>query len=142
MGPLLTEPTILLAASALVLGVILGRYVWPTRPAIDINDFTRAKSDLARRDQECASLSARLDDLNGRHKDLNSQYNSQGDLIRAAGEEVARLTEREKTLTEKLAEQNEQVEQLQIRLTTEFENNSRRCRSSGRSGVYHAGARS
>jgi DNA recombination protein RmuC len=116
MGPpLLTEPTILFAVGALVLGVILGRYVWPTKPAIDINDFTRAKS-------ECALLNARLDDLNGRYKELNSQYNSQGDLVRAAGEEVARLTEREKTLTEKLTEQNGQLEQLQKRLTTEFEN--------------------
>jgi hypothetical protein len=64
------------------LGVILGRYVWPTKPAIDIKDFTLAKSELARRDQECASLSARLGDLTTQHKDLNSQYKAGADLAR------------------------------------------------------------
>lgn len=93
---------------AVILGVVLGRYVWPATP-------TLAQSELARREQECASLRAHVDELNLRCK-------ADADEARVASGEVARLMEREKTLAEKVRMQTEQLAEMQQRLTTEFEN--------------------
>jgi hypothetical protein len=69
------------------LGVLLGRYVWPRVPPVDPAAMAAAKVDIARLDEECATLQSRASDLDIRCR-------AAADEARKAGEDVARLVER------------------------------------------------
>jgi hypothetical protein len=69
------------------LGVLLGRYVWPRVPPVDPAVMAAAKVDIARLDEECATLQSRASDLDIRCR-------AAADEARKAGEDVARLVER------------------------------------------------
>jgi len=79
------------------LGVLLGRYVWPRVPPVDPATMAAAQVDIARLEEECATLQNRASDLDIRCR-------AAADEARNAGEDVARLADRIAGLTT-LAEQ-------------------------------------
>jgi DNA recombination protein RmuC len=98
-----------------LLGVALGRYVWPAIRGSDPEALLSAQMEMAR--------------LGERVQSLTKEAEEQGRLARSAAAEakasaadVARLTEREKALSEKVAEQTALLAEQQKQLTSEFEN--------------------
>ena len=91
---------------AAVLGVTVGRYVWPTARRSDMTAVASAQADVARLNQECNGLRAQNDNL-------TSQSTVASDEARKSGEEVARLAERVAGLTRQIEEQTKQVASLQ-----------------------------
>jgi hypothetical protein len=74
------------------LGVLLGRYVWPRVPPVDPATMAAAKRDIARLEEECATLQSRAGDLDIRCR-------AAADEARKAGDDVARLAGRMGGLT-------------------------------------------
>jgi hypothetical protein len=75
-----------------ILGVLLGRYVWPRVPPIDPATMAAAKLDIARLEEEWTTLQSRASDLDIRCR-------AAADEARKAGDDVARLAERVGGLT-------------------------------------------
>ena len=87
---------------AAALGIVLGRYVWPTFRASDRDALATAQTEVARLNQESTTLRSRTDQLDAERKAAASE-------ARAAGEEVARLTERVAGLVKQDEEQIKQI---------------------------------
>lgn len=98
--------SVLLAVVGVLLGLVLGRHVWPV--AGDSSALDAARREAERLDAECRDLRARADAREAERT--------------AALTEAARLSEREAGLLRKVGEQAAEREALQKRLTTEFEN--------------------
>jgi DNA recombination protein RmuC len=106
---------LLFAVLGTLLGVALGRYVWPAIRSSDPEALQSAHIEVAR--------------LRERVESLTKEAEEQGRLARTAAAEakasvaeVARLNEREKALSEKVAEQRALLAEQQTQLTSEFEN--------------------
>jgi DNA recombination protein RmuC len=106
---------LLFAVLGTLLGVALGRYVWPAIRSSDPEALQSAHIEVAR--------------LRERVESLTKEAEEQGRLARTAAAEakasvaeVARLNEREKALSEKVAEQTALLAEQQTQLTSEFEN--------------------
>jgi hypothetical protein len=96
-----------LAVLAGIAGLLLGRFVWPSRrDQIDPAAFAVAQADAVRREQECQSLRARADQLNT------------AEQARMSGEEVARLSERLASLTRQVNEQSGLLQKVESEKTT------------------------
>jgi DNA recombination protein RmuC len=105
----------LLAAAAALVGVVLGRYLWPTTRRSDAAALTARAIEVARLTEECRALRNRADQLETEHKAAASE-------AKAAAAEVAGLKERESALLQRIAAQAAQLADMQKQLTTEFEN--------------------
>jgi len=97
---------IIVGLLAALLGIALGRYVWPT-----IRESHRAA--LASTQEEIARLANECNALRSEANRLESQYVAASDKARAAGEEVARLTERVAGLNKQTDDQVRQVTSLE-----------------------------
>jgi DNA recombination protein RmuC len=108
------EPITFIVAAGLltllsgVVGIGLGRYVWPSVQATHATALSEAQIEAARLSERVAGLERQLDD------ETEKRASAERDE-KAAATEVARLAQRETDLTAQLAE-------LQTRLTSEFEN--------------------
>src|SRR5437762_8720508 len=91
-----------------LLGIGLGRYIWPAVRASDAAALSDAQKEAVRLAERAAGLERHLADQSENRGLAESE-------AKAATNEVARLTQREIDLTAQLAE-------LQTRLTSEFEN--------------------
>jgi DNA recombination protein RmuC len=80
------------------LGFALGRYVWPSVPAIDPTALALARNEVGLREQECIALQSRVEEL-------NIQCTTAAAETRTAREEVARLTERVTSLNQRVKDQ-------------------------------------
>jgi DNA recombination protein RmuC len=79
-------------------GLVLGRFVWPSVRGIHPDVFGQAQNETVRRQQECEFL-------RGRVEELNAQCTAAVGQVKASGEEVARLTERIASLTQQTEDQ-------------------------------------
>ena len=104
------EITILITVCVLValLGIALGRYVWPT-----IRESHRAA--LASTQEEITRLANECSTLRSQASRLESEQIAASDKARMAGEEVARLTERVAGLNKQTEEQTKQTTTLEAR---------------------------
>ena len=98
----------LLTLLSSLLGIGLGRYVWPSVQGKHAAALSEAQMEAARLAERAGGLERQLGDQSG--KRVVAEADARGALA-----EVARLTQRETDLMAQLAE-------LQNRLTTEFEN--------------------
>src|SRR5689334_12434433 len=92
----------------LLLGIGLGRYIWPAVRVSDATALSDAQKEVVRLVERAAGLERHLADQSENRELAEAE-------AKAATNEVARLTQREIDLTAQLAE-------LQTRLTSEFEN--------------------
>jgi DNA recombination protein RmuC len=100
-----------LAVLAGFAGLLLGRFVWPSRrDQIDPAAFAVAQADAVRREQECQSLRTRADQL-------NTQCTAAAEQARMSGEEVARLSERIASLTRQVNEQSGLLQKVESEKT-------------------------
>jgi DNA recombination protein RmuC len=111
----LTGFSVLLAVGTALVGVALGRHVWPATRRSDAAALTAREIEVARLTEECRALRSRAEQLEAEHRNAVSE-------AKAAGAEVARLSERESALFEKITAQDTQRADMQKQLTTEFEN--------------------
>jgi DNA recombination protein RmuC len=142
----LVSAGILLAVLGGLVGIALGRYVWPSIRERDAAESARLAEECRSLRTRAAQLEAELTGriqsgeeaarLSERVESLKEQAAEQGNLARAlevqrdtaaseaktAEAEIARLKEREKALIEKVAEQAELLADQQKQLTVEFEN--------------------
>jgi DNA recombination protein RmuC len=102
-------------ASAALVGVALGRHLWPATRRSDAAALTAREIEVARLTEECRALRSRGDRLDSDHKAAALEAKN-------AAAEVARLKERENALCEKITAQTAQLADTQKQLTTEFEN--------------------
>jgi DNA recombination protein RmuC len=114
IGVLTCLAALLFVATALV-GVALGRHVWPATRRTDAAALMAREIEVARLTEECRALRNRADQIEAEHRAAMSE-------AKAAGAEVVRLTERESALSERIAAQATQRADMQKQLTTEFEN--------------------
>jgi DNA recombination protein RmuC len=112
---LLVALAALLAAIAALVGVAIGRHIWPATRRTDAAALTACEIEAARLGEECRALRSRADHLEAEHKAAVSE-------AKTAAAEVARLTEREKALSERIADQSAQLADMQKQLTSDFEN--------------------
>jgi DNA recombination protein RmuC len=105
----------LLAAAAALVGVALGRHLWPASRRGDTAALVAGQIELARLTEECRALRSRADQLEAERIAAALE-------AKAAVAEVARLKERESALSEKIAGQAAQLADSQKQLTAEFEN--------------------
>jgi DNA recombination protein RmuC len=105
-----------------VVGVALGRYVWPVVQANDRAALMAAEIDKTRLGERIQGLTKQLEDEIGRTRAADAQRTSAAEEAKVSAADVARLTEREKALATKIREQEAQLDQAQKQLTTEFEN--------------------
>ncbi len=105
----------LLAATAVLAGVALGRHAWPATRRSDAAALVARQIEAARLMEECRALRSRVDELETAHQAASIE-------AKAAAVEVARLNERESALSDKITAQAAQRSDLQAQLTTEFEN--------------------
>jgi DNA recombination protein RmuC len=102
---------LVLAVLAGFAGLLLGRFVWPSRrDQIDPAAFAVAQADAARREQECQSLRTRADQL-------NTQCAAAAEQARMSGEEVARLSERIASLIRQVNEQSALLQKVESEKT-------------------------
>jgi DNA recombination protein RmuC len=106
----------LLAVLGAVLGVILGRYVWPAAALI------AAQMEVARLSERAIGVTRQLEEQVKLVSSLEAQRQGAETEAKTAAAEVARLNERDSALSEKIAEQAAQLADLQKQLTAEFEN--------------------
>jgi DNA recombination protein RmuC len=114
IGVLIGVTTVLAAAAALI-GVALGRHLWPATRRSDAAALMAREIEVARLTEEGRALRSRADQLETEHRAAASEAKS-------AAAEVARLTERESALNDRIADQAAQLADMQKQLTTEFEN--------------------
>ncbi|HUZ91700.1 MAG TPA: DNA recombination protein RmuC [Methylocella sp.] len=86
---------------AAALGIVLGRYVWPTVRGSDREALAKAQMEVGRLDQECSALRSRA-------AQLDAEYKAASDEGKRSGEEVARLTERVGGLTKQVEDLTKQ----------------------------------
>jgi DNA recombination protein RmuC len=110
------------AALGMVLGLVLGRYVWPAQRARDTAALVTAQMEITRLGDRFQVLNRQLEQECDRTRATDAQRASAANEVKTAAMEVARLTERENALTDKIAEQGAQLANVQKQLTTEFEN--------------------
>ena len=113
-GVLIGVMAVLPAAAALI-GVALGRHLWPATRRSDAAALMAREIEVARLTEEARALRSRADRLEAEHRAAASE-------AKVAAAEVARLTERESTLTDRITAQAAQLADMQKQLTTEFEN--------------------
>jgi DNA recombination protein RmuC len=89
---------ILLAVLGGLVGLALGRYVWPAIRGADAAALLAAQMEAARLEEECRSLRARADQLQAEHATTIQE-------LRQSGEEAARLSERVENLKAQAEEQ-------------------------------------
>jgi hypothetical protein len=86
MNPAVFVTTILLAALlGIALGIMLGRFVWPSTKGADPVALARAQAEVDRLCEECAALRSRADQLDAQRK-------GSADETRRLREDAARLT--------------------------------------------------
>ena len=93
-------------ALAAMLGVALGRYVWPTVPESHRSALASAQVEIIRLDNECSTLRGQL-------SHVETEYKTTSDKVRTTAEEVARLTERVAGLSKQNQEQTKQTATLE-----------------------------
>ncbi len=98
---------ITIGALAALLGVALGRYVWPGMREDHRTALASAQAEIARLDKECSMLRSEAGQL-------ESERKAASDTARTSGEEVARLTERVAGLIKQTEEQSKQNSALEI----------------------------
>jgi DNA recombination protein RmuC len=84
---------------ALALGIVLGRYAWPSAHGVDPTVLTKAQMEAAQLGQECSSLRSRTTQLEAESKTATAD-------VKTAAEEIARLSERAENLSKQLEEQS------------------------------------
>jgi DNA recombination protein RmuC len=104
-----------LAAAAALIGVALGRHLWPATRRSDAAALMTREIEVARLTEESRALRGRADQLEAEHRAAASE-------AKVGAAEVARLTERESGLNDRIAAQATQFADMQKQLTTEFEN--------------------
>jgi DNA recombination protein RmuC len=118
------------------LGLVLGRYAWPTTHGIDPDIYNATQSEatrsaeqarnageeVARLTERVASLIHYSDATSATNSALQRQLDAAIEKTTNAAVEIARLSERDTGLTEKLETQSAQFKDLQKQLTAEFEN--------------------
>ena len=102
----LVSAGILLAVLGGLVGVALGRYVWPAIRGCDTAALLAAQMEAARLEQECRSLRTQAEQL-------ESQRAAGIEGLRRSGEEAARLTERVDSLTRQVEEQGRNLRTLE-----------------------------
>src|SRR5208337_3801896 len=104
-----------LALSAALLGIALGRYLWPAVRAESAAALMSAQLEAARLGERVAGLLRQAE-----------EQSKLADLLEVrretAAAEAARLKAHEAALLEKIADQEAQLARMQTRLTAEFEN--------------------
>jgi DNA recombination protein RmuC len=107
--------TAVLAVATALIGVALGRHLWPATRRSDAAALMAREVAVARLTEEGRALRSRADQLEAEHRAAASE-------AKVAAAEVARLTERESALNDRIADQAGQLADMQKQLTTEFEN--------------------
>jgi DNA recombination protein RmuC len=107
--------TAVLAVATALIGVALGRHLWPATRRSDAAALMAREIAVARLTEEGRALRSRADQLEAEHRAAASE-------AKVAAAEVARLTERESALNDRIADQTGQLADMQKQLTTEFEN--------------------
>jgi DNA recombination protein RmuC len=107
--------TAVLAVATALIGVALGRHLWPATRRSDAAALMAREIAVARLTEEGRALRSRADQLEAEHRAAASE-------AKVAATEVARLTERESALNDRIADQAGQLADMQKQLTTEFEN--------------------
>jgi DNA recombination protein RmuC len=92
---------------AVLLGIVLGRYVWPTIREDHRAALASAQAEMAQFDKACSTLRNQVGQLESERKTAT-------DKARMAGEDVARLTERVAGLTKQTDEQTKQTATLEV----------------------------
>src|ERR1035437_5308758 len=82
----------------------------------------RGGEDVARLTERVAGLTKQIEEQAKQNSALQTQRDEATSEAKLAGAEVARLKERESSLTQKIDAQIVQLDELQKKLTTEFEN--------------------
>lgn len=113
---------VLFAALGVGFGVALGRYVWPAGRASDAAVLVESQMEGARLTERLQALTRQLEEQAERARAIEIQRAAASEEAKTAAAQVARLTERELGLNAKIAEQAQQLVDLQNQLTTEFEN--------------------
>jgi DNA recombination protein RmuC len=113
---------LLFATLGVALGAVLGRYVWPAGRVTDAAALVEGQLEIARLTERLQSLTTQMQEEVERTRWLEAQRAAASDEAKTAIAQVARLTERELGLNVKIAEQAQQLVDLQKQLTTEFEN--------------------
>jgi DNA recombination protein RmuC len=113
---------LLLAGMGALLGVALGRYVWPAIRGSDPEALRSAQMEVARLGERVEGLARQAEEQGRLTHTLETQRDAAAAEARTSAAEVARLTEREKTLSESVAEQAALQAEQQKQLTSEFEN--------------------
>jgi DNA recombination protein RmuC len=113
---------LLLAVLGALLGVALGRYVWPAIRGSDPEALRSAQVEVARLGERVESLTRQAEEQSKLVRALEGQRDVAAAEAKLASTEVARLKEREKALSEKVAEQGMLLVEQQKQLTSEFEN--------------------
>jgi DNA recombination protein RmuC len=106
--PFILAFSAVLAAVCGVFGLVLGRYVWPQRPAVSPAEFAALQSELAKFGQECSTWRNRAQEFEAGHKSATEQ-------ARQLGEESARLAERLAQVSGQLTEQTDLVHASEAR---------------------------
>jgi DNA recombination protein RmuC len=97
------------------IGILLGRFVWPTMYGIDHETHAMAQNDAARHAHECQLLRARLEEVTQECATTTARAN-------AAGEESVRLAERVSSLARQIEEQTallQKIDSERLALLTE-----------------------
>ncbi|MBV8456720.1 MAG: DNA recombination protein RmuC, partial [Acetobacteraceae bacterium] len=113
---------LLLAGLGTLLGVALGRYVWPAIRGSDPEALRSAQVEAARLGERVQSLTTQAEENVRLAHLLQEQRDAAAAEAKASAAEVARLTEREKALSEKVDEQMVLLAEQRRQLTGEFEN--------------------
>jgi DNA recombination protein RmuC len=110
------------AVLAAILGMVLGRYVWPAVRGGDPEALVKAQTEVARLTERVAGLTQRSQEQSEQNSALETQRYKAASEAEAARVEVAQLKERESALAERLDTQTGQFAEMQKQLTAEFEN--------------------
>jgi len=97
---------ILLLVLGGLLGVALGRYVWPAIRESDAAALVAAQMEAAKLGEECRSLRTQA-------QQLEAERAARIDELRKSGEEAARLSERVESLKAQVEEQGRSVRLLE-----------------------------
>jgi DNA recombination protein RmuC len=113
---------VLFAALGAGLGVAVGRYIWPAGRATDAAALAASQIEAAQLAERSQALMRQLQEASERTGALETQRTTANEEAKTAAAEVAQLREREAALNTRIAEQAQQLADVQKKLTTEFEN--------------------
>jgi len=102
----LVSAGILLTVLGGLIGVALGRYVWPAIRGCDTAALLAAQMEAARLGEECRSLRTQAEQL-------EAERAARIEELRGSGEEAARLSERVDSVTRQAEEQGRGVRTLE-----------------------------